>query len=399
VLSFGKENKVKKICLITGSRADYGLSYWLLKEINADKDLVLQLVVTGSHLQKEFGETVQTIIADGFPIAFQAPIDATGGDAQTVTKSFSTAVSLLSQAFVKLQPDIVIVLGDRYEMLAAAVCALIMNIPLAHIHGGELSEGVIDDAIRHSITKMSQLHFVAAEAYRNRVIQLGEDPKHVWNVGAMAVDAINNLKRLPLEELQKLLNFQWKEPLFLVTYHPTTFSPIVTNEECKSLLDALDMFPNNPVIFTAANADANGRIINQVFNQYSSLNPKRCRFYSSLGSEIYLNTLCNSHVVIGNSSSGIIEAPFLKIPAVNIGDRQRGRLKASSIIDCLADPQAIAKGIKKALSPEFRKELNNVVSLYGAGSPARAIKEKIKNIQSRDILKKHFNDLPQGKAG
>jgi UDP-hydrolysing UDP-N-acetyl-D-glucosamine 2-epimerase len=297
-----------------------------------------------------------------------------------------------ADAYDRLKPDIVVLLGDRYEILAAAQAALIARIPVAHLHGGELTEGLIDEAIRHSVTKMSHLHFVASEIYRQRVIQLGEEPNRVFNYGAPGLDNINRLKLLDKKELESALDFRLNQRVFLVTYHPVTLYE-KSESSMSHLLRALDQFPDASIIFTKPNADTDGRILIKMIDEYEEKHPERVKAYTSLGQTLYLSVMKNSDVVIGNSSSGLVEAPALEKATVNIGDRQKGRLKANSVIDCEENEIDIVAAINRALSPDFQKSLCNVYSPYGEGNASYRIKEQLKTVKLDSIIFKNFYDL------
>lgn len=385
--------RLRKICVVTGSRAEYGLLYWLMHEINQDQDLQLQVIATGMHLSPEFGLTYQVIEQDGFAIDAKVEMLLANDTPVAVTKSLGLGTIGFADAFAYLQPDIVVVLGDRYEVLAAAQAALVARIPLAHLHGGETTEGAFDEAIRHSVTKMAQIHFVAAESYRSRVIQMGENPNLVFNVGALCIDNISRLPILSLDEFEEAIDFKLGTTNFLVTYHPVTLEVESAKVQVERLLTALDNFPDARIIFTKANADTDGHLINSMLAEYCALQPLRAKLFSSLGQFRYLNAIRHINVVIGNSSSGLLEVPFFKKPTVNIGTRQQGRLKASSVIDADIDSNAIIKAIRIALSEKFRLGLIKTVSPYGLGNASSTIKEKLKEICLDDIIRKHFFDL------
>jgi len=383
----------RKLAVITGSRAEYGLLYWLLQEIQTDTALTLQLVVTGMHLSPEFGLTYRSIEQDGFHIAAKVEMLLSSDTPIGIAKSIGLGIISFADALANLKPDIVVVLGDRYEIFAAVQAAMALNIPVAHLHGGETTEGAMDEAIRHSITKMSHLHFVAADAYRQRVIQLGESPERVFNVGGVALDNLKRLNLLNHEQFETALNFKLAPLNFLVTYHPVTLSQTSAKISVQALLDALDAFPQANIIFTKANADAGGRIINQLLEEYAAAQPERIYLTTSLGQLKYLSAIQLVDVVIGNSSSGLIEVPVLHKPTVNIGERQQGRLKAASVIDCSEETSAIKHAINYALSAEFQIQLPSVVSLYGQAGASLKIKEVLKNYNLHDILMKKFYDL------
>lgn len=382
---------MRKICVVTGTRAEYGLLYWLMKEIQADAALQLQLVVTGMHLSPEFGLTYRTIEEDGFTIDAKVEMLLSSDTPVGIAKSIGLGVIGFADVLERLQPEIMVVLGDRYEILAAAQAALVARIPVAHIHGGETTEGAIDESIRHAITKMSHLHFVAAEPYRTRVIQLGEHPDTVFNVGALGIENIKRLQLLDKPELEQSIDFELGATCFLVTYHPATLGTTTPQAAMQSLLDALDQFPDARIIFTKPNSDTDGRILGQMIDEHARRNKGRVAVFTSMGQIRYLSALQYVDAVIGNSSSGIIEAPACNIPTVNIGDRQSGRLKAESIIDCRETTESIAAAIRKALAPSFREGIRQGVSLYGYGASASQIKNRLKQASLSD--RKHFYDL------
>ncbi len=382
---------MRKICVVTGTRAEYGLLYWLMKEIEADTDLQLQLIVTGTHLSPEFGLTYRTIEEDGFVIDVKVEMLLSSDSPTGIAKSIGLGVIGFADALERLNPDIIVVLGDRYEILAAVQAALVARIPVAHIHGGETTEGAIDESIRHAITKMSHLHFVAAEPYHNRVVQLGEHPETVFNVGALGIENIKRLQLLDRTQLEQSINFELGTTCFLVTYHPATLGTTTPQAAMQALLDALDHFPNAKVVITKPNADTDGRILGQMIDEYALLNKARVVVFTSMGQLRYLSTLLLVDAVIGNSSSGIIEAPACKTPTVNIGNRQSGRLKADSIIDCQETTESIMTAIRNAISPSFRKGVERGNSLYGYGETAVNIKEHLK--KTTLCTTKHFYDL------
>jgi UDP-N-acetyl-D-glucosamine 2-epimerase, UDP-hydrolysing len=381
---------MRKICVVTGSRAEYGLLYWLLKEIQEDADLVLQLVVTGMHLSPEFGLTYQQIEKDGFQIDAKVEMLLSSDTPAGITKSMGVGLIGFADVFERLRPDIVVVLGDRYEIMVAAQAAMVARIPIAHLHGGESTEGLIDEAIRHSITKMAHLHFTATEKYRQRVIGLGEHPSRVFNVGAVGLDNIHRLQLMNREQFEQSISFELGERNFLVTYHPLTLTSTSSVEYMQQLLVALDQFPDAHIIFTKPNSDPNGRNMALMIDEYVAANRERAVAFISLGQVRYLSALQHVDVVVGNSSSGIIEAPMFKKPTVNIGPRQQGRVKGSSIIDCGESSEEIVKAIKKALSPAFQKTLMNCESLYGQGNSSPVIKDILKNTALEGILIKTF---------
>ena len=385
---------MRKICIVTGSRAEYGLLYWLMKEIQADPALQLQVIATGMHLSPEFGLTYQAIEADGFTIDAKVEMLLSSDTAVGITKSMGLGVIGFADALNRLRPDILVVLGDRFEILAASQAALVANIPIAHISGGEITEGAIDDSIRHAISKLSNFHFVAAESYRKRVIQMGESPERVLNYGDPGLDNFERLVLLSKKELEDSLNFQLSTPTFLVTYHPATLGEVPPEKGMEELLKALDRFPQAKVILTKPNADAGGRILSKMVDNYASAQPERVVATTSLGQLRYLSAMLHCDVVVGNSSSGIVEAPAIRKASANIGKRQKGRLMAESIINCREDADEIARAITLALSDEFKLKLAQTESLYGNCNASAQIKNYLKEISLGSSPAKHFYDLP-----
>lgn len=383
---------MKKICVITGTRAEYGLLYWLMKEIEDDSELLLQLVVTGMHLSPEFGLTYRQIEEDGFVIADRVEMLLSSDTSVGVSKSVGLGIIGFTDAFTRLRPDLVVVLGDRYEILAAATAAMLARIPLAHLHGGEKTEGAVDESIRHSISKMANLHFTANDNYRKRVIQLGEQPERVFNVGAMCWDNLMRCSFLSRDELQAELGVKWQKNNFLITYHPETLLKSDVKEQMTKLFAALDRFTETQVIFTKANADAAGREINALLEEYARKR-ENVSVFSSLGSLRYLSLVKAVDVVIGNSSSGLLEVPFLQRPTVNIGERQKGRLRPASVIDCTVDN--VYQAVRQALSPEHHAVVQQMRPLSSTDSPALKVIAVIKEWlnKSSEILVKKFYDL------
>ena len=372
---------MRRVCVVTGTRAEYGLLYWLMKEIEADPDLELQLVATGMHLSPEFGLTYRVIEEDGFRIDAKVEMLLSSDTPVGIAKSIGLAVIGFADALERLQPDVMVVLGDRYEILAAVQAALVARVPVAHIHGGETTEGAIDESIRHAVTKMSQLHFVAAEPYRKRVVQLGERPETVHNVGGLGIENVKRLRLLERGELEENIGFSLGETSFMVTYHPATLGQLPPAVAMQALLDALDRFPQAQVIITKPNSDTDGRTLADMVDRYAESRKGRVAVFTSMGQLRYLSALRQVDAVIGNSSSGIIEAPACRVPTVNIGDRQSGRLKAPSIIDCGESADAIEKAIRLAISPMFQEKAREGGSLYGEGGSASKIKEELKKAQ------------------
>ena len=382
----------RKICVVTGTRAEYGLLYWLMKEIEADKDLELQLIVTGTHLSSEFGLTYKEIEKE-FKISKKIEMLLSSDTSIGISKSMGLAQISFAEAYEDLKPDIVVVLGDRYEIFSATSAAMIANIPIAHLHGGETTEGAFDESIRHSITKMSHLHFTATQEYKNRVIQLGEHPSRVFNVGGMGIENIKRLKLLSKEEFEKSIEFKLNKKNILVTFHPVTLENSTAKEQFQELLDAIDELENTNIIFTKANSDTDGRIINQMIDDYVAKNFYKSVGFNSLGQLRYLSALQFVDAVVGNSSSGLAEAPSFKIATINIGDRQKGRIRASSVIDCEPKKEEISKAFEKIYSKEFQEKLKNVRNPYGENCPSKEITEVLKNINLANILKKAFYNL------
>ena len=381
----------RRICVVTGSRADYGLVFWLMKAIAADGELELQVAATGSHLSPEFGLTYRDIEADGFTLAARVEMLLSADTPTAVAKSLGLGVIGFADAFARLAPDIVVVLGDRFEILAAAQAAMVARIPIAHIHGGEVSEHAIDESIRHAITKMAHWHFVAAEPYRKRVVQMGEAPERVFNHGAPGLDHLAKTQFLTRAELEAKLGMRLGSPLLLATYHPATLGDRPPAEAMEELLAALEAFPDATIVFTHPNADTGGRVLIGRIEAFVQKHPARSRGFVSLGQRAYLSLMREADVVVGNSSSGITEAPALRKATVNVGDRQKGRLKASSVIDAAERREDIVRALRKALSPQFRATLAATQSLYGVGDASRAIVERLKAELPR--VAKPFFDL------
>lgn len=378
----------KVIAVFTGTRAEYGLLYWLMKDIAADPDLELRLIVSGTHLSPEFGLTYQQIEQDGFRIDERVEMVLSSNTSVGVVKSMGVALLGFADALARQQPDTLVILGDRYEALAAAQAAMLQRIPVAHLHGGEITEGAYDDAIRHAITKLSFLHFTAAEPYRQRVIQLGEAPERVFNVGAIGLDHIAKTPLLSLAELQESLGFILHSPFMVVTYHPVTLADEPAEESFMALLSALDEFPDYQVIMTYPNADDGGRAIIPLIEKYAANYPGRVLAIPSLGYKRYLSAVRHSIAVVGNSSSGIIEVPSLGVSTINIGQRQQGRLAAESVLHCEANTCAIVRCIKKALLPVNKNAFTNP---YGAGDASSQIVTRLKTSTTHAI--KQFHDL------
>lgn len=383
----------RRIAVVTGSRAEYGLLYWLMRAIDADPALELQLVVTGMHLAPEFGLTVEDIRRDGFAIADCVETQLSSDSRAGMAKSLGLGIVSMTDSLRRLAPHIVVVLGDRYEILAAAQAAALLGIPVAHIAGGEVTEGAVDDWIRHSITKAAWWHFVSTEPYRRRVIQLGEDPNRVFDVGNTGLDAIKRIEPLSRDELAADLGMSLASPLFLATYHPATLGALRPAAAFAEMLAALDRFPRATVVLTKPNADAGGREIAAMAEDWSARNAARSRCVVSLGQRRYLSLMRQADLVLGNSSSGIIEAPAVKVATVNIGDRQKGRLYAASILHCGETADEIASAIEEAISNEFREAVKDASSLYGDCNASDAIHAILASIELPVVLAKKFHDV------
>lgn len=385
-------NLRRKICVVTGTRAEYGLLRWLVQGIQESDVLDLQLIVTGMHLSPEFGFTVQEIEADNFRIDRKVEMLLSSDTPVGITKSMGLAMIGFADALAELQPDLLLVLGDRFETFAAASAALIARIPIAHCHGGELTEGAFDDALRHSITKMAHLHFVAAQEYRRRVIQMGERPESVFLVGGLGVDSIQRTKLLALEELEDSLDFKLGARNLLITFHPVTLESTSIRKQMGDLLDALDELADTHLIFTMPNSDTDGRILIRMVEQYCSTRP-HAKAFTSLGQLRYLSCIKYCDGVVGNSSSGIAEVPTFKKGTVNIGDRQKGRMMSSSIIQAAPDRQSISESLRILFSDSFSKSLATCVNPYAidGSSTSSAILSILQSFCSTPIsIKKRF---------
>ncbi len=382
----------RKICVVTGTRAEYGLLYWLMKEIEDDNELELQLVVTGMHLSPEFGLTYKEIEKD-FKIDKKIEMLLSSDTAIGISKSMGLAQISFAEAFDELLPDILVVLGDRYEIFSAVSSAMIARIPIAHLHGGETTEGAFDESIRHSITKMSHLHFTATDEYRNRVIQLGEHPTRVFNVGGLGIDNIKKLKLLSKEEFEKSIDFKLNKKNILVTFHPVTLEKSTAKEQFQNLLNVIDTLEDTNIIFTKANSDTDGRVINSMIDAYVQNNSHKSVGFTSLGQLRYLSALQYVDAMVGNSSSGLLEAPTFKIGTINIGDRQKGRMMADSVMSCNSDMKSISATFEKLYTDKFNIILSNSINPYGDGGASKKIKNIIKTINLNEFLKKSFYDI------
>ncbi len=369
---------MKKICVVTATRAEYGLLKNIIKCIQNEEQLELCLVVTGMHLEKKYGYTVEEIKADKMPIAEKIPILSEENDELGITKTMGTASERFGEMFDRQKPDMLVVLGDRYELLPVCQCALIFEVPIAHISGGEITEGAIDDVVRNCITKMSSLHFPGCEAYRQRIIAMDVPPETVFNYGDVGVENIRKMEYLTLEELEESIGFRLDKPYACVTFHPVTREKGMARVQTMELLKALEQFPEMKFIFTKANADAEGDDVNEEIDKFAAAH-ENCITFFSLGSQRYLSALKYAVMVIGNSSSGIVEAPCFGIPTVNIGNRQKGRIQADSILNCEAISDEIVRTMKKAASESFRDVAAKTVNPYGNGNTSEKIVETIKD--------------------
>lgn len=385
---------MKKVCIVTGTRAEYGALKPIIQKVHQSDDLELQLVVTGMHLSPEFGLTYHEIEKDNYPIIGKIEMLLSSDTSVGITKSMGIALIGFADYFETYRPDIVVVSGDRYEMLMATSAAMIARIPIAHIHGGEKTEGAVDEAIRHSITKMSHLHFTSTEEYRNRVIQLGEQPETVYNVGALSIECIRKIKLMEKKELEKALDMCFTDHMIMITFHPVTLENLTSEKQFQNILDVIDRHPELSVIFTKANSDTDGRIINRMIDDYVAANYDRCRAYTSLGQLRYLSALQYCVAVMGNSSSGMIEVPSFGIPTINIGDRQKGRMCAESVISCGNSVQEIDSALGKAMSSEFRDGIADIRNPYEKEGTSDTIMKILKDALNKGInLKKQFYDM------
>ena len=386
----------RRICVVTSSRSDYGLLYWLMKEIEGDAALRLQIIATGMHLSPKHGMTSRIIEKDGFKIDKKIPMLLPSDNEPAIIRSIGKGLVSFPEALLDLKPDLLVFLGDRYELLAPAIAAFILKIPVAHLHGGETSQGAIDESVRHCLTKIASIHFPATEEYRRRIIQMGENPNLVFNFGAPGLDNIYKHRLLKKEELEDRLEFVLSGRVAIVTYHPVTLEHRTAEVPITNILKAIKS-AGLRAIFTAANADTYGSIINRKIKSFCKGYPDDYQFSENLGQIPYLSCLKNLDLMIGNSSSGLVEAPSFKLPVVNIGDRQRGRIKAENVIDVGYSVKEIRAAIGKACSSEFKKMIRNMKNpydKYGDGKVSYRIKETLKKISlSESLLKKKFNDI------
>ncbi len=384
---------MRKIAVFTGTRAEYGLLYWVLKGIDESIESELQLYVGGMHLSPEFGYTIDQIVNDGFNITEKLEFLLSSDSAVGVSKSMGLALISASEVLERNKPDLVVLLGDRFESMALAQAAMLACIPVAHIHGGEKTEGLIDEAIRHSITKMSHIHFTATEDYRRRVIQLGEHPDSVFNYGAPGIDSIVKLPLMERCKLSDSINFDVSSPYFMVTYHPVTLDKSGGLESLINLNAVLDLYPDHKCIITYPNADTHGRKLIEVLETYKNKYPGRVLLVQSLGQLRYLSLLKYCSAVIGNSSSGLIEAPTFNIPTVNIGNRQKGRITGETVIQCGESFDEIKQAVNQALNPEFIANCKRVKNPYGDGDSSNRIVSTMLSFPLDNIVEKSFYDL------
>ena len=383
---------MRKICVVTSTRAEYGLLYWLLKEIKADSELKLQLIVTGMHLSPEFGLTYKEIEKE-FKIDKKIEILSSSHTSLDICAEMARVYEKFAPALAELKPDILVLLGDRYEIFGVAGVASIMQIPIAHIHGGETTQGAFDEAFRHSITKMSHIHFAATNEYANRIIQLGEEPSRVFNIGGTSIENIKKLNLLNKDEFEKSIKFKLAKKNILITFHPVTLENSSAREQFNELLNALDELEETNFIFTKANSDTDGDVINKMIDEYVSENSQKAVAFASLGQLRYLSAIKFVDIVLGNSSSGLLEVPSFKKATINIGDRQKGRARASSVIDVRPDKEEILAAIKRAYSKEFEQTLKDTINPYDGGNPSKKMVKILKEIKLEGILKKKFYDI------
>lgn len=385
---------MRKICVITGTRAEYGLLRWVMQGIKDDPELSLQIIATGMHLSPEFGLTFRAIEQDGFRIDRKVEMLTSSDTSVGIAKSMGLGLIGFADVLNELQPDLIVVLGDRFEIFAAVSAALVARIPVAHLHGGETTEGAFDEALRHSITKMSHLHFVAAEAYRQRVIQLGEQPDRVFLVGGLGIDNIKRLHLLDRAALEDSLDFKLGPKNLLVTFHPVTLESATASTQMKELLATLAELNDTQLIFTLPNADTDGRSLIKMVEQFVMQQPN-ARAYTSLGQLRYLSCVAQVDGVVGNSSSGLVEVPSFKKGTINIGERQKGRLQAASIINCEPHRASIATALKKLYSIDFQAGLRKVINPYGEGGASEKVVKTLKHYAIAEIIKKPFYDFPR----
>lgn len=386
---------MRKICFVTGTRAEYGLLSRLMRMVKDSEHTHLQIIATNMHLSLKYGNTYQEIEKDGFVIDYKIPIieENSSNDSYATVMEMSRALSGFADAYRVLEPDMIVVLGDRYEILAAVEAAMIMRIPIAHIHGGEITEGAYDDAIRHSITKMSHLHFAATEEYRRRIIQLGEQPDRVFYTGALGVENIKHLQLMDKAEIEKEIGFEIDGNTILVTYHPVTLGNRTAKDDIRDFLDALEERKDLRIVFTMPNSDAGGQFISDAINEFVADNHQRAKSFKSLGVVRYLSVMKQVVAVVGNSSSGLAEVPSFGIPTLNIGERQKGRIAAESVYNCASDKESILKGLDIVLSKDFRTFASSVKNPYEKANTAEDIFKVISTYPIEQLKQKHFYDI------
>lgn len=390
---------MKKIAVLTGTRAEYGLLKPVLYKIKQDEELELCLIVTGAHLEKQFGETKNEIVQDGFQIDHEVKMNLQSDRTEGILKSMALELNGLAEVFKEETIDLLVLLGDRYEIMMAAMCALLNRVPIAHIHGGELTQGAVDDGIRHAVTKLSSIHFTSTEEYRKRVIQMGEDPKLVYNVGALGVENAADISFLSKEALTDRFDINWEKPIIMVTYHPVTLEENSAEEQFHNLLRVLERQNEYNYVFTYANADMDGQVINRMIEDFVAEHTD-CRAFASMGQAGYLSMLHYAQAVVGNSSSGIIEAPSFHIPTINIGNRQKGRARAKTVIDCGTEESEIERAFSHASSEEFKKSCADVQNPYQGEHTSESIVRQIKKyLENFENTKKTFYDIAIDESG
>jgi GDP/UDP-N,N'-diacetylbacillosamine 2-epimerase (hydrolysing) len=384
---------MRNICVYTSTRAEYGLLRNLIRQIHEDPALRLVLLVSGTHLTADQGMTIEEIRKEGFVPDHCVDIELSDDSPKGICHSMGIAVSEYGKFLNRYRPDIVVILGDRFEAFCCAAAAQICRIPIAHIHGGETTQGSIDEAFRHSITKMAHLHFPCCDVYRQRIIQMGEDPEHVYNVGSLGVENIRKISFMDQKKLEVSINFNLDQPFFLITFHPVTLEKDTSKDQFAALLGALNLCSDHKFIFTGSNADPGGQAINQMLTDYRNSHPDKCLVVPSLGLVRYLSAMKLCRAVIGNSSSGMIEAPALKIPSINIGDRQKGRIRTQSIIDCEPSIESIGAALKRISDPSFQEDVKNMIISFEKPEPSKKIKGLLSKAELSNIIKKVFCDI------
>lgn len=384
---------MKKICIVTGTRAEYGLLKPLMRELKQYSHYKLQIIATAAHLSPEFDNTYQLIENDGFLIDEKVEMLLSADTGTSVVKSMGVGMIGYADALQHLEPNAIVILGDRYEMLAVASTASVLKIPIIHLHGGEITEGAYDDAFRHAITKLSHLHFTSTEAHRKRVIQMGEQPENIYNVGAIGIDNIKQLTLLNKEQLEKELKLKFLKYNYQVTFHPETLSDVSAKEQFGILLNAIEIDKDSFFVFTKANADTDGRIINQMIDTFVKKHPQNAKAFSTLGSLRFLSVLKISNGIIGNSSSGIVEAPSLGIPTINIGNRQKGRIQAKSVINVDVNAGKISEALQQTKDENFIESPNDIENPYGDGNTTAKIMKVLNQVDFSLLKTKKFYDL------